>query len=134
MPATTRSTSTTNHRARLQAEFTRYRPRHSNDNGLAESTNVAFVRKQCGHAQSRSASPRSSTRSARTHKRYPPALVQRPCEKLISIDSYRNFLDEGITPESQQWRAREHTDNDADERLNQARRQFLQSIHRSSAT
>lgn len=35
---------------KLKAEFTRSRPRHSNDNGLAETKNGAVVRKEFGYA------------------------------------------------------------------------------------
>ena len=34
---------------KLRIEFTRSRPRHSNDNGLAETKNGAVVRKMCGY-------------------------------------------------------------------------------------
>ena len=39
---------------KLKVEFTRSRPRHSNDNGLAETKNGAVVRKEFGYVTGRS--------------------------------------------------------------------------------
>ena len=52
---------------KLRVEFTKSRPRHSNDNGLAETKNGAIVRKHLGYtAIFRNVSPRRSMPSAGT--------------------------------------------------------------------
>ena len=49
---------------KLRVEFTKSRPRHSNDNGLAETKNGAVVRKCFSYSTSRNASPPGSMPSA----------------------------------------------------------------------
>ena len=48
---------------KLRIEFTRSRPRRSNDNALVESKNGSVVRRHLGHAHIPAASRRSSTSS-----------------------------------------------------------------------
>ena len=48
---------------KLRVEFTKSRPRHSNDNALAESKNASVVRKHLGYAHSHNTAPAWSTPS-----------------------------------------------------------------------
>lgn len=50
---------------KLRIEFTKSRPRHSNDNALAESKNGAVVRKHLGYAHIPNSSLNRSTHSVR---------------------------------------------------------------------
>ena len=58
-------------------EFTKSRPRHSNDNALVESKNGSVVRKWLGHTHIPVTSLRSWTPFSAT--RFPPLNLHRPC-------------------------------------------------------
>lgn len=143
---------------KLRVDFTKSRPRRSNDNGLAETKNAAIVRKQLGYAHipQRFASqvnafcadylnpyvnfhrpslfPETVTDAkGKVRKRYPQHLVQTPYEKLTSIDNVGQYLKDGITREVLDALATEHTDNQGAERLNRARKRLFQSIDRPNA-
>jgi len=142
---------------KLQAEFTKSRPRHSNDNGLAETKNGAIIRKQLGyeHIPQHCATevnafcrdylnpylnfhrpclfPESVTDAkGKTRKRYPRHLIKTPFEKLQSIPEVKTFLRKNITLESLQNEANKQSDNAAAEQLNQAKKQLFLSIHNRS--
>ena len=61
--------------AKLDAEFTRSRPRHSNDNGLVESKNAHVVRTHLGHEHIEGRARRARPR---LHPRHPLALPELP--------------------------------------------------------
>jgi transposase InsO family protein len=107
---------------KLRVEFTKSRPRRSNDNGLAETKNGAVVRKHLGyeHIPQHFASavnafcaehlnpylnfhrpcrfPEAVTDAkGKARKRYPLRLVMTPFEKLKSIPEAASFLKSGIT-------------------------------------
>jgi transposase InsO family protein len=139
---------------KLRIEFTKSRPRHSNDNGLAETKNGAVVRKCFGysHIPQRFATQINAFCAAylnpylnfhrpclfaedtvdakgKVKKRYPQRLVMTPLEKLASLPNAAAFLKPGITLTQLQAEAKRLTDNEAAQQLNQARRRLFQSIH-----
>jgi transposase InsO family protein len=142
---------------KLRIEFTKSRPRHSNDNGLAETKNGAVVRK-CfgyGHIPQRYAMQINAFCAAslnpylnfhrpclfaedtidatgKVKKSYPQRLVMTPLEKLASLPDLDTFLKPGITLAQLQAEATRLTDNDAAQQLNEARRRLFQSIHHRS--
>lgn len=143
---------------KLAVEFTKSRPRHSNDNGLAETKNGAIVRKHLGygHIPQRYAvqvnawcaeylnpyvnfhrpclfAEEITDKKGKTKKRYPLALVQTPFEKLASLPGVEQSLRPGITLESLRAQALALSDNAAAERMNQARQKLFLSIHRRSS-
>ena len=133
---------------KLRIEFTRSRPRHSNDNGLAETKNGAVVRKEFGyeHIHRRHAA-RFDTycreylnpflnyhrpclfateladpkKPGRIKRVYRPRDAMTPLEKLSSLPNAAGYLRAGVTlPELHRF-ARALTDIQAAEELNEAR-------------
>jgi len=142
---------------KLRVEFTKSRPRHSNDNGLAETKNGAVVRKQFGYAHIPQHyateinafcqaylnpylnlhrpclfSESVTDAKGKTRKRYPLRLVMSPFEKLKSMPTATTFLKIGITLETLEQEANSLSDNKAAEQLHQARKQLFLSIHNRS--
>ena len=140
---------------KLRVEFTKSRPRHCNDNALAETKNAAVVRKHLGysHIPQRFAAEVNAfcgealnpylnfhrpclfaeeliDAKGKRRKRYPLQGVMTPLEKLASLPAPERFLKAGITLSGLQREAASLTDNQAPERLNQARAALFQSIHR----
>lgn len=139
---------------KLRIEFTKSRPRHSNDNGLAETKNGAIVRKHLGyeHIPQRFAAQVNSfcqdflnpyvnfhrpcffaeTRTdakGKIRKRYLLKNMMTPYEKLKSLPEAKDFLKLGITFAQLDSTATAMTDNEAARRLNEARTKLFQSIH-----
>lgn len=142
---------------KLQAEFTKSRPRHSNDNGLAETKNGAVVRKHLGYAHipQRFATevntfcrdflnpylnfhrpclfPEAVTDAkGKTRKRYPRHRIKTPFEKLKSIPDAASFLKSSITLDRLEKEVVKQSDNAAAEQLNQARKRLFLSIQSRS--
>lgn len=142
---------------KLRVEFTKSRPRHSNDNGLAETKNGAIVRKHLGysHIPQHFAHevndfcreflnpyinfhrpcffPESITDAkGKTRKKYHLKDMMTPYEKLKSLPNAEAFLKTGTSFEALDQAASALTDNQAAEQLNQARRKLFQSINRRS--
>lgn len=142
---------------KLAAEFTKSRPRHSNDNGLAETKNGAIIRKHLGysHIPQRFATEINALcaehlnpylnfhrpclfaedyldKKGKTRKRYPLKAVMTPLEKLASLPDAESFLKPGVTLDALREKARTMSDNEAAERLNKARSQLFQSINKRS--
>jgi transposase InsO family protein len=142
---------------KLRVEFTKSRPRHSNDNGLAETKNGAIVRKHLGHSHipQRFAAEVNAwcqdylnpyvnfhrpcffaesvtDAQGKTRKRYPLQNMMTPYEKLQSLPNAEAFLKPGITFEQLDKIATTHSDNEAAERLNLARKKLFQYINRRS--
>ncbi len=140
---------------KLHAEFTKSRPRHSNDNGLAETKNGAVVRKHLGYAhipQHFAAAVNAfctdhlnpylnfhrpclfaeeiTDSKGKIRKRYPQHLVMTPFEKLATVTQVQQFLRPGVTLNSLRRQATSISDNDAAARLNHARSQLFLSIHK----
>jgi transposase InsO family protein len=133
---------------KLRVEFTRSRPRHSNDNGLAETKNGAVVRKIFGYAHipqhhaarfntfcreylnpflnfhrpclfaTEQADPKKPGRIKRVYR---PKDAMTPLDKLASLSQARSFLRQGISLEDLHELAHALTDLQAAEELHQAR-------------
>lgn len=143
---------------KLNAEFTKSRPRRSNDNALAETKNGAVVRKFLGysHIPQRFAArvndfcrehlnpyvnfhrpclfPEVHTDSrGKTIKRYPQRLVRTPLEMLSSLDLKLRNLRPDITMQTLQAQANAISDNEAAAQLQTARTALFESINRRLA-
>lgn len=142
---------------KLRVEFTKSRPRHSNDNALAETKNGAIVRKHLGysHISQRFASEvnafcrdflnpyinfhrpcffaESITDSkGKITKRYRLENMMTPYQKFKSLPEAQRFLKPGSDFNQLDQLAMTMTDNQAAERLNTARNKLFQSINRRS--
>ena len=140
---------------KLRIEFTKSRPRHSNDNALAETKNGAIVRKHFGYAhipQRFAASVNAFCRDflnpyvnfhrpcffaelftddqGQPRKRYPFKKMMTPYDKLKSLPTATQFLKPGISFSQLDRLATAFSDNAAAQRLNEARTTLFQSIHR----
>jgi hypothetical protein len=142
---------------KLRIEFTRSRPRHSNDNGLAETKNGAVVRKEFGyehihrrhaarfdtycreylnpflnfHRPCLFATERADPKKPGRIKRvYWPRDAMTPLEKLSSLPKAASYLRPDMTLSHLHQLARALTDVHAGEVLNEAR----QALFRRTAT
>jgi transposase InsO family protein len=138
---------------KLRVEFTKSRPRQSNDNALAESKNGSVVRKHLGYAHipQHCASlvnafcadflnpyvnfhrpcffPETITDAkGKERKRYRYKEMYTPYEKLKSLPKPSQYLKRGITFKQLDAQATEMSDNDAALALNNARRKLFQAI------
>jgi transposase InsO family protein len=140
---------------KLKVEFTRSRPRHSNDNGLAETKNGAVVRKEFGfaHIPQRHAT-RFNTYCAeylnpflnfhrpclfatdkldpkkpgRIKKVYRAQDAMTPLDKLASLPEVHTRLREGMTLQHLRELAMVLTDVQAAEELNEARAALFKRV------
>lgn len=142
---------------KLRIEFTKSRPRHSNDNGLAETKNGAIVRKHLGysHIPQRFATevnafcrdylnpyvnfhrpcffPESITdQKGKVRKKYRLKDMRTPYDKLKSLPNAESFLKPGVTFEQLDQIVCAISDNEAAQRLNEARQRLFQTINRRS--
>jgi transposase InsO family protein len=142
---------------KLRIEFTKSRPRHSNDNALVETKNGAIVRKHLGYAHiaPRFAGevnafcsqflnpyvnfhrpcffPESFTDTkGKTRKRYRFETMMTPYEKFISLPNAEAFLKPGVALQQLHAAAHAMSDNEAAAQLNQARNRMFLSIQRRS--
>jgi hypothetical protein len=140
---------------KLRIEFTRSRPRHSNDNGLAETKNGAVVRKVFGyehihrrhaarfdtfcreylnpfvnfHRPCLFATERADpNKPGRIKRVYRPKDAMTPLDKLASLPQAASFLREGITLQHLQQLARALSDVQAAEELNEARAALFKRV------
>ncbi|MEO7860311.1 MAG: integrase [Nitrospirales bacterium] len=138
---------------KLRIEFTKSRPRHSNDNALAESKNGAVVRKHLGYAHipQQFATqvnafcagflnpyvnfhrpcffPETVTDAkGKERKKYRYEQMMTPYEKLKSLPNARQHLKPGVTVEHLEAIASRISDNEAALALNHARRTLFQTI------
>lgn len=143
----------------LIEEQTKSRARQSNDNAQAESKNGSVVRKQFGYAHIPQRFATQINAFCREHlnpylnfhrpclfaetitdakgrqrKRYPYELMMTPYEKLKSLDNAKQFLKLGITFEQLDAQATAMSDNEAAQRLNQARAKLFKTIFNRSKT
>jgi hypothetical protein len=143
----------------LIEEQTKSRSRHSNDNAQAESKNGAIVRKHLGysHIPQRFAThvnafccnhlnpyinfhrpclfPETITDAkGRQRKRYPYKLMKTPYEKLKSLPDSEKYLKPGVTFQQLDVQAAAISDNDAAQRLNDARTILFKTIYNRSRT
>lgn len=142
---------------KLRVEFTKSRPRHSNDNALAETKNGAIVRKHLGygHISQRFAGAVNAfcreflnpyvnfhrpcffaqelvDDKGKTRKLYRLENMKTPYEKLKSLPDAESFLKVGFSFKHLDALAGSLSDNEAARRLNEARTKLFQSIHRRS--
>ena len=142
---------------KLRIEFTKSRPRHSNDNGLAETKNGAIVRKHFGyqHIPQRFAATVNAfcqdflnpyvnfhrpcffaetltDPKGKIRKRYLLKNMMTPYEKLKSLPKAKDFLKPGVSFTQLDSIATAISDNEAARRLNDARTKLFQSIHARS--
>jgi transposase InsO family protein len=140
---------------KLRIEFTRSRPRHSNDNGLAETKNGAVVRKAFGYAHiaqhhavrfntfcreylnpflnfhrpclfaTEVADPKKPGRIKRVYR---PRDAMTPLDKLASLSEAAQLLRAGTTLADLQALARALTDVQAAEELNAAREALFKRL------
>ena len=140
---------------KLNAEFTKSRPRRSNDNALVETKNGAVVRKFLGynhipqrfaaqvnefcrnylnpylnlHRPCLFAEDRTDDKG-KVVKRYPQRLVQTPLEKLTGLSPECRNLRADIAIETLWRQAGAMSDNEAAARLQKARVALFESINR----
>ncbi len=140
---------------KLRVEFTRSRPRRSNDNGLAETKNGAVVRKIFGYAHipQRHAAHFNTfcteylnpflnfhrpclfaidvpdpKKPGRIKRKYRPQDAMTPLDKLASLPDVKTFLRKGVTLEDLRQHARALTDLQAGKELNEARAALFQRV------
>lgn len=138
---------------KLLIEFTKSRPRHSNDNALAESKNASVVRKHLGyeHIPQQFAAkvnafcadflnpyvnfhrpcffPETITDAkGKERKRYRYEKMMTPYEMFKSLPQASQYLKPGVTFEQLDAIAVGMSDNEAAAALNKARRQLFKSI------
>jgi transposase InsO family protein len=141
----------------LIEEQTKSRSRHCNDNAQAESKNGAIVRKHLGysHIPQRFATlvnafccdhlnpyinfhrpclfaETITDAKGRQRKHYPYQLMMTPYEKLKSLDQAEPFLKPGMTFEQLDAQAGAMSDNEAAQRLNDARVVLFKTIFNRS--
>jgi len=142
---------------KLRVEFTRSRPRHTNDNALVESKNGSVIRKQFGYAhiaQHFAADMNVFCRNflnpyvnfhrpcyfateevdakGKIRKRYPHQLIMTPFDKLKMLSPQSFNLQPGITLNRLERQAHQMTDNEAAKALTDARSKLFRSIQRRS--
>jgi len=138
---------------KLNIEFTKSRPRHSNDNALAESKNASVIRKHLGyhHIPGRWAAPLNdfhrqhfnpyinfhrpclfpvphTDHKGKVKKRYPYEAMSTPYDKLKSLPQADTFLKPGVTFEQLDAIALALCDNAAAKQMNEAKRQLFKTI------
>lgn len=143
---------------KLRVEFTRSRPRQTNDNALAECKNGAVVRKLIGYGhipQKHAAAINRFHQDAlnpylnfhrpcyfavdtvdargRIRKTYPAEQVMTPWDRLRSIPDFEQYLKPGMTAQSLQHTAMAMTDSQAAQRLQDMRHNLFASIRRKQA-
>lgn len=140
---------------KMRVEQTKSRPRHSNDNALAESKNASVVRKAFGysHIPQRFASHINAfcreylnpyinlhrpsmfakevvDEKGKIRKTYPQALIQTPLEKLASLPEAQSYLRKGTTLEQLQVQALAQTDLQAVNSMNAAKCKLFELFNR----
>ena len=138
---------------KLLIELTKSRPRHSNDNALAESKNGAVIRKHLGYEHIPQCFAPKLNEFHRTHfnpyinyhrpcffpvietdakgkqrRRYPYEAMMTPYEKLKSLPNATSYLKSGLTFETLDAQAHQISDNDAAEQLQHAKRELFKDI------
>lgn len=139
---------------KLRIEFTKSRPRHSNDNALAESKNGSVVRKLYGymHIPQHHADDFANLNQQEVYryinfhrpcyfpsivvdnkgkerKRYRYEDMMTPYEKLLSLPEPEQYLKPEVTLKQLDAFAKEMNDNEAAEQLNSAKNQLFKQLH-----
>lgn len=138
---------------KLLIEQTKSRPRHSNDNGLAEAKNGAVVRKHMGY--NHIAAPHAAAIASFYREQFNPYLnFHRPCgvpertvdakgkekrvyrwyatpwEILRQLPGLAGHLKSGVTIDELERASRAQTDTQAAERMQQAKRKLFEGFLR----
>lgn len=138
---------------KLNIEFTKSRPRQSNDNALAESKNASVVRKHLGYTHIPGTWAEALNDFHRQHfnpylnfhrpclfpvahidekgkvrKRYPYAEMYTPYEKLKSLPNPNAHLKPGVSLQELDAIALASSDNEAAKQMNEAKRQLFKAI------
>ena len=139
---------------KLRINFTKSRPRHSNDNGLVESKNGSVIRKLYGYShipqhyaeRFREMNSGSLYRYVNFHRPcyFPSTITDKkgkqkkvylykdmmtPYEKFRSLPRASQYLKPGVTFKKLDAFAREMTDNEAVEQLHSARDNLFKQLH-----
>lgn len=143
---------------KLRIEFTRSRPRQTNDNALAECKNGAVVRKIMGYSHipqkhaaainrfhERALNPYLNFHRpcyfavdtvdarGRIRKTYPVELIMTPWDRLRSIPDFEQYLKSGVTVQTLSETAMAMTDSQAAQKLQDMRRNLFASFRRKLA-
>jgi transposase InsO family protein len=138
---------------KLLIEFTKCRPRQSNDNALVESKNGSVIRKQFGYVHIPQRHARRINRYCFEHlnpylnfhrpcyfpetytdkkgkqkKRYPYSSMSTPYEKLKSLQDADSYLKGGLSFDLLDEVAHAMSDNQAAKRMNQARERIFRAV------
>lgn len=138
---------------RWKAKQTKGRPRHSNDNGLAETKNGAIIRKHMSYHHIPQPYASRINRFYRDHlipylnfhrpcafpkvevlpngkKRitYPKDGYRTPYEKLKSLSNWKRYLRPGVTPEMLEAQANAKTPNQAARDMQEAKKELFDVI------
>jgi len=138
---------------RWKAKQTKGRPRHSNDNGLAETKNGAIIRKHMGYRHIPQPFASRISKFYREHLipylnfhrpcafpkiemlpngkkkiTYPKENYRTPYEKLKSLPNWQRYLRLGVTPEMLEAQAKAKTPNQAAKDMQQAKQELLKII------
>lgn len=142
---------------KLRIEFTRSRPRQTNDNALAECKNGAVIRKVMGYSHIPQKYATEINRfyaevfnpylnfhrpcyfavdkidsKGKIRKTYPHDQIMTPWDRLKSIPKFEAHLKPGITSEALEQYANNLSDNAAARQVHLARKQLFQFINRRS--
>jgi transposase InsO family protein len=142
---------------KLHAEFTKSRPRHSNDNALAECKNGAVIRKLMGHGHiaqqhariinlfyANTVNPYLNLHrpcffpvdkidaKGKIIKTYPHDQIMTPWDRLQRIENFEQFLKPGTTSQAISEQALRLSDSQAAAQLQKARKLLFQSLNRRS--
>jgi transposase InsO family protein len=140
---------------KLHIEFTKSRPRHSNDNALAEGKNGAIIRKILGYMHIPQPWAEKVNEFHKTHlnpyinyhrpclfvevetddkgkqrKKYPHKGVMTPYEKLKSLPDAKQYLREGLTFDMLDAIERQMSDLVAAKQMQDAKDKLFQAIHK----
>lgn len=143
---------------KLLIEFTKSRPRHSNDNALAECKNGAIIRKALGYSHiPQTWAPEVNEfnhhclnpyinyhrpcffpeifidQKGRQRKKYPHKSMTTPYERFKSLPGAAQYLKPGITFEDLDKVAMSMSDSDAARRLQEARTALFETINMREA-
>lgn len=138
---------------KLHIEFTKSRPRHSNDNALAESKNGSIVRKVLGHLHiPQKWAPELNQfnekyfipyinyhrpcyfsevildKKGKQKKKYPYKLMQTPFERFKSLPNAEQYLKPEVTLETLEEASVAMTDLEAAKALKKARKKLFEKI------
>jgi hypothetical protein len=142
---------------KLRVEFTKSRPRQTNDNALAECKNGAVIRKLMGYSHIPQHHATAINRfyteqlnpylnfhrpcyfavdkidaKGKIRKTYPHRQIMTPWDRLQSIPMFSNYLKPEITSQTLEHQATAMSDNDAAMEVQKARKRLFQSINRRS--